>query len=182
MQRVRLLLLGGSDRTRGSVPVRPSGNGSGHAAWCRSTDSCHCCCYGDSMFTAATHLCVAFRRYLVNRKTQSGEEKKLRGFIDSCERNIFAETLSKPVNIVSKYLLGSKTIRLNRALHYPKQQSKVFHVENCDMKTRHVEDPSVGRATRGCCLMASSCFSFSCFPLVHGHDSRTEDPKWLRKK
>lgn len=54
----------------------PVGNGSGHAAWCRGADSCHCCCYGDSMFTAATHLCVAFRRYLVNRKTQSGEEEK----------------------------------------------------------------------------------------------------------
>lgn len=80
-------------------------------------------------------------------QSQSSEKKKLRGFIDFCERNIFTETLSKPINSVSKYLLGSKTIRLNRALHYPKQQSNVFHVENCDMKTRRVEDPSIGRAS-----------------------------------
>lgn len=96
-----------------------SGTGSGHSARCWSADSCHCCCHGDSMFTVATHLCVAFRRYLVNRKLKATRRNKPRQFIDFCNRNMFSETPSKAVNIVSKYLFESKTIRLKMALQYP---------------------------------------------------------------
>lgn len=153
-----------------------SGTGSGHSARCSSADSCHCCCHGDSMFTVATHLCVAFRRYLVNRKLKATRRNKPRQFIDFCNRNMFSETPSKAVNIVSKYLFESKTIRLKMALQYP--QTPEDSCGNDNMKTRRVEDPSIGRDPGGSCLMASSCFSSSCLQQVHGHFLRSDN---LRK-